>query len=248
MKIVCVSDTHTYGNLLDLPDGDMIIHAGDHTFTGRFEETKAALRWFNSLPYKYKIMIAGNHDFYYDDSIKSGHEFRDWRVDKPMSKEQIIQEFAPDAIYLEDSGVEIEGLKIYGSPWQPWYYDWAFNFPGNKTRWDRYAPIEHDRETARKTWDKIPDNVDILVTHTPAFGILDRAEDSTKLGCPELKNRLSFLPKLKLHVFGHIHEAYGIEVSGDFHEVGQVIKFVNASACNLNYEPNNLNKPVVVEI
>ena len=156
MKIVCISDTHDKHNQLELPDGDMLIHAGDVSSQGKQIQVEAFLKWFSAQPHKHKIFIAGNHDFFFE-----------------RMPEDYIQSLIPEnVIYLNDSGVTIEGLKIWGSPVQPWFYDWAFNRKRGKD--------------IRKHWDLIPTNTDILITHGPPFGILDATNSGEKVGCEDL--------------------------------------------------------------
>lgn len=259
MRIVCISDTHTMGKLLTIPEGDVLIHAGDHTFRGTKEETKQALKWLTSLKEQFKhiVFVAGNHDFYFDD--KAPTKFRDWRIYKPYTKWEMLERHGPGLIYLEDSSVEIEGLKFYGSPWQPWFHGWAFNFPapGKEMRFNGglvQSPedIEYSKMVAIKTWAKIPDDVDVLVTHSPPKGIMDKAwydRDDDRVGCPALRERLLELKNLRLHVFGHIHENYGtVEYGTDLHGgyKWSKITFVNAAVNTRMYEPTNA--PIVIEI
>lgn len=214
MKIVCISDTHNCNEQIEVPDGDILIHAGDATINGTQLEVEAFLNWFSRLRHKHKIFIAGNHDWLYE---TNNHLARILTADS-------------DIKYLQDSFVEIEGLKIYGSPWQPRFFDWAFN-------------LNRGAELAEK-WKLIPDDIDILITHGPPNGILDevpRKYFTENTGCEELVKRVEELARnnLKLHVFGHIHCGYGrAEKFG--------VKFVNASNCDEAYEPTQ--KPIVIEI
>jgi len=168
MKITCLSDTHGNHRLLDMPGGDMVIFAGDMCAVGTDKEVEDFFDWFLELDYKHKICIAGNHDWPFYDGIV------------PEPKE-----------YLRDTCVEIEGLRIYGSPWQPEFCSWAFNLPRGKA--------------LEAVWDLIPDDTDILVTHGPPAGIMDGG-----VGCEDLKNRVENL-NLRLHVFGHMHMYSGVE-------------------------------------
>ena len=208
MKIVAISDTHGKHRHLNLPTGDMIIHAGDVSSRGLKTEVTDFLEWFGELDFQYKIFIAGNHDFYFE---------------KETAKE--IEQIIPsDVIYLNDSGITIEGIKIWGSPVQPWFFDWAFN----RKRGTEIA--EH--------WKLIPEGTDILVTHGPAFGVLDKTVRGEEVGCEEL---LDFIKKVKpkIHIAGHIHEAYGgVEKFGTY--------FINASVLDVNYRLVNL--PVEFEM
>ena len=207
MKIVCLSDTHNCNEQIVVPEGDILIHSGDATITGTIEEIVFFNEWFSNLPHKYKIFIAGNHDWLFERNNTIARNLLDKSI-----------------IYLQDTMVEIENLKIYGSPWQPRFFDWAFN-------------LNRGREMAEK-WKFIPDDTDILITHGPPNGILDETPRGDLAGCEELRKKVEkVLPKA--HIFGHIHHGYGTtEKFG--------VKFVNASNCDENYEPTN--PPVIIEV
>ncbi len=208
MKIITISDTHGQHDQLSLPKGDMIIHAGDVSSRGHKSEVDRFLRWYSQLDYKYKIFIAGNHDFYFENTPK-----------------QVIEDLIPDnLIYLNDSGIEIEGLKIWGSPIQPWFHNWAFN---------RQRGVD-----IKKHWDLIPTDTDFLITHGPPLDILDRTMSGEAVGCKDLLDKVLAI-KPQFHLFGHIHEAYGrIGKNGT--------QFINASVLNLQYQM--VNEAVVVEM
>jgi predicted phosphodiesterase len=212
MRLILISDTHNlHRRMPPLPDGDLLIHAGDLTGGGTLDEVRAFFEWFRTLPHPHKIVIAGNHDFAFERT--------------PAQAEALVP---PNVVYLKDAGVEIRGLTLWGSPWQPWFMDWAFNLP-------RGGP-----ELAAR-WALIPDGVDVLVTHGPPHGILDRTlgPRAYHAGCEMLAARLPALSRLRLHVFGHIHEGYGRLVRGR-------TTFVNASVCDERYAPRN--PPVVVTL
>ena len=212
-RIVCISDTHNCHEQMVIPEGDILIHAGDATIRGTFKEVKNFVDWFASLPHQHKIFVAGNHDWLYE------------------TNNEYARLLSRRFIYLEDSFAVIEGLKIYGSPWQPRFFDWAFN-------------LNRGAEIGEK-WKLIPGDVDILITHGPPNGILDavpREYFIENTGCEELRKRIEQitpLGKLKLHVFGHIHCGYGTH-----EEFG--VKFVNASTCDEEYNPTH--PPIAVEI
>ncbi|HMQ04280.1 MAG TPA: metallophosphatase domain-containing protein [Pyrinomonadaceae bacterium] len=214
MRIVCLSDTHNCTSEIAVPDGDLLIHSGDSTITGTVEEVARFNDWFSGLPHKHKIFVAGNHD---------------WLFEKDSSRAK--RSLDPSIAYLQDSAVEVEGLKIYGSPWQPRFFDWAFN-------------LNRGYELAEK-WALIPDDIDILITHGPPYGILDlvpRKGWDENTGCEELRKRVEQIAaqgRLKLHVFGHIHCGYGLH-----EELG--VKFVNASTCDEQYKPSQ--PPMVVDL
>ena len=206
MRFVCISDTHNFLADVILPPGDVLLHAGDLTGRGSLSEVERAARDLAALDFKYKIVIAGNHDFAFE---------RD-----PKNAKRILSQFAPDVTYLQDEAIELNGLKIYGSPWQPWFFDWAFNL-------ERGAEI-------KKKWDLIPDDTDILMTHGPAYGIRDRTAGGEHAGCEELLKAVRERVQPRYHVFGHIHEGYGQQTDP---ECGTVS--INASICTLRYAPIN---------
>jgi predicted phosphohydrolase len=208
LKFVAISDTHCRHKNLKLPKGDVLLHAGDVSYGGKKSEVVDFLNWFDRQNFAYKVFIAGNHDFYFEKAGRS-------------ELEEIIPK---NVIYLNDSGTLIDNIKIWGSPVTPWFYNWAFNRP-------RGASIQ-------KHWHLIPDNTDVLLTHGPVFGILDRVINSTSTGCKNLLDKVQQI-KPKVHVFGHIHEAYGV-----INKYG--VKFINASVLNESYEL--VNAPVVFEL
>ena len=213
-KITFISDTHQKHRQLtkDLIGGDMIIHAGDIMTSGYYEtEVKDFCEWFSSLNnYEHKIFIAGNHDRLAENN--------------PNLFKRILDEY-PNITYLQDSEVVIDGIKIYGSPWQPWFYDWAFNLPRKGLG-------------IMSKWQAIPADTDILITHGPPNKILDYVvRDAFYAGCEELLDRVMEI-KPKVNVFGHIHQGYGSIRVND-------IEFINASVLNEAY--NYANLPVDVE-
>jgi Icc-related predicted phosphoesterase len=205
MRIVCVSDTHSRHDAIRVPDGDLLIHAGDGTKRGTRDQVESLDRWLGSLPHRHKVLIAGNHDFAFE-------------------RDATARTWIRHATYLQDEEVVVEGLRIWGSPWQPRFFDWAFN-------------RDRGRDIA-SVWKLIPNGTDILVTHGPPLGILDMTEADEAVGCEDLLEHVRRV-RPKLHVFGHIHEAYGrTEQDGTI--------FVNAASCDLAYRP--VNAPVVVDL
>ncbi|EAY31437.1 metallophosphatase domain-containing protein [Microscilla marina] len=205
MKIVCISDTHGKHSQIAVPEGDLLIHAGDLSARGRPKEIRRFNNWLATLPHRHKVVIAGNHDFLFED--------------EPHQAEALLT----NAIYLNDSGVTIEGVNIWGSPITPWFFDWAFNRA-------RGADI-------RKHWDLIPENIDILVTHGPPKGVLDQTAKGEEVGCEELTEVIQDI-RPRYHIFGHIHEARGrVEVNGTH--------YINASMLNLQYEA--VHQAVVID-
>ena len=206
MRVVCVSDTHGQGRKVLVPEGDVLVHAGDLTGAGTLEQLEKEAGWLRSLPHGRKIVIAGNHDF----------AFQTQPRDARARMEGLT--------YLEDEEAVVDGVRFYGSPWQPTFLDWAFNL-------DRGPPI-------RAKWDLIPEGTDVLVTHGPPAGVGDRTHRGATVGCADLTAAVARV-RPRLHVFGHIHEAYGVvERDGT--------RFVNASTCDVRYRP--VNPPVVVDL
>ena len=208
MKFVAISDTHCRHNSLKLPKGDVLIHAGDMTIKGQKLEVVDFLTWFSQQSFDYKIFIAGNHDFYFEQEQKA-------------TIESVIPK---NIIYLKDSGIEISGIKIWGSPVTPWFYNWAFN------RYRGSAINEH--------WKLIPAETDVLITHGPAFGILDMVINGHPVGCKDLLCKIKEINP-KVHVCGHVHEAYGCIKKEN-------TTFINASVLNESYEL--VNAPITFDI
>lgn len=208
MIIDCISDLHGFQPKLE--GGDLLIIAGDLSARNLSDEYFLFEDWLEKLDYKKIILVAGNHDGFL---VKNGPHL-----------------FAM-ADYLCDSGIEFEGLKIWGSPWTPTFMNWHFMK-------DRGAQI-------KEKWDLIPLDTDILITHGPPYGILDACErleypnEKEHVGCEDLKRTIERI-KPKLHVFGHIHEGYGIYKSDN--EKYEPTIFVNASIMNERYKP--VNKPI----
>ena len=218
MRITFISDTHSKHKQItsSLPGGDLIVHAGDMSSQGYKHEIQEFLKWYNNLDnYTNKIFIAGNHDWGFQN-------------DPEMCKE--LLEFYDKVTYLQDN-LEVLGedydtaVKVYGSPWQPEFYNWAFNLPR--------MGLELEQK-----WNDIPMNTDILITHGPAWGHLDTIKGhSVPLGCELLAERIKTV-KPKIHVFGHIHTGYGYKFDGDTH-------YINAAVLDERYAFTQ--KPMTVD-
>jgi Icc-related predicted phosphoesterase len=210
MKLVCISDTHSlHRQIPDIPDGDVLIHAGDCLGSGTIEDVAELNSWLRRLPHRHKIVIAGNHDWVFQEA-------------PDQARDRLS-----NATYLEDSGVEIDGVRFWGSPWTPTFMDWAF-------MQDRGAPIN-------RYWQRIPDHTDVLITHSPPHGIADQVDTGLEfdnVGCRDLQARVQQLT-LQAHIFGHIHEGYG-------QYLRENTRFINASTCNVRYQP--VNPPIIVEL
>lgn len=237
MRFVAISDTHLAQP--ELPDGDVLIHAGDLTFRGSLSEVQEATLWLHDQKakknYKHVIVVAGNHDWLFE---------RESRLARQLMESRGL-------LYLEDSGLTLSGpeallgkiehgpgrITVYGSPWQPAFMNWAFNL--------------HTPESLKAKWDAIPAGIDILITHGPSYGIRDGVptfdEDAypsdqsltvRHVGCGELLKALDRV-RPKVHVFGHVHSGHGrIEKNGT--------TFINASVMNESYDPEW--KPLIFDL
>lgn len=174
MRLVCLADTHNQHSDIEIPEGDVLIHAGDFTDGGSERETQDFLNWIISQPHTHKILVPGNHDFFFE-------------------KEE-LQELPENIHVLIDKGIEIEDHLFWGSPYIPGMGNWSFSR-------ERGADI-------REHWQLIPENTDILITHSPPYGILDQIGTGVKLGCEELQKRVEQI-KPDYHLFGHIHHSAG---------------------------------------
>jgi len=233
MRIVCISDTHGLHKIMEnfspLPKGDILIHAGDCTNVGKQKEVEEFVYWFQNIEgFDTKIFIAGNHDFAFEKRNQPHHKGDFHWYDHLMNEENLSQS---NVAYLEDSEFVIEypefsrPIKFYGSPWQPEFYNWAFNLP------------RQGKELEEK-WNAIPDDTDILITHGPPNGCRDHVPTNLQVGCELLRFRVEQINPL-INVFGHIHHAYGAAYIKD-------TLFVNASICTERYTPTN--KPIVIDV
>lgn len=211
--IVCISDTHGFHKKLDLPKGDILIHAGD--IAGGRGNGIAYLvefsNWLLDQDFEHKIVIPGNHDFTFQDTFE-------------LARATVARK--KNCHVLHESMVELNGLKFYGSAFTPLFHNWAFNLPRG--------------EELKAKWSKIPDDIDVLITHGPPHGVLDLTPGGVLAGCEELLLRVQQI-KPKLHVFGHIHENYGLVEDADLG-----IKYVNCSMFSARHKPENL--PIVIEL
>ena len=201
MQIDCVSDLH--GFKPELSGGDILVIAGDLTARDTKEEYERFIFWLNELSYRCKIVIAGNHDGL-------------------IEKRKVTITNDKNIHYLCDSGIEFEGIKIWGSPYTPTFEKWHF--------------MRNRGEDIKKHWDLIPFDIDILVTHGPPHDILDETRDEIRAGCEDLRIAVQERVKPRIHCFGHIHECGGsiTEIDG--------ITYVNCSYLDERYRP--VNSPI----
>ena len=217
-RFVLLSDTHTRHREVEerygLPDGDVLVHAGDFTSMGRAHEIEDFVAWLRTRPHAHKVCIAGNHDFGMQDQAE--------RFEPLFHGSGIV--------YLNDSAATVAGWRFWGTPWTPWFHDWAFN----AHRGDELAAI----------YRRIACDTQVLLVHGPPHGILDQVDDAMgraddHVGSHEIVQLLPTLPDLRLFVCGHIHEGYGQVVRDG-------VTFVNASSLDRRYQPTHA--PVVVDI
>lgn len=213
MKIVAISDTHDNHRQIKIPDCDVLVVAGDFTchrnpILANYVDFND---WLRVQPAKRKIVVAGNHDTLFE-------------LDNNFARSILTE-----ATYLEDSGTVIDGVNFWGSPWTPFFANWAFMKPD---------------EMLEEYWSKIPDETNVLITHGPGYGVLDttfeygRSPEGKHAGSFSLTERIVQLTKqdhLKAHIFGHIHESFGdLEI---FHNVAQS-----------NVKNEIVNEPVIINI
>lgn len=203
LKIVCISDTHRQHFKMEIPDGDILLFAGDAEIDS-FDALQDFDDWLGTLNFKHVVVIGGNHDFFTQECNKKDLKY-----------------FFTNAIYLENESIQIEGIKIFGSPYSPKFNNWAWML---------------NAKQLEQIWELIPKDTDILLTHTPPFGILANTEFSKfTLGCPALLRKIEEI-KAPYSVFGHIHGGSGVLVTKN-------TTFINASMLDDYYK--YVNEPKV---
>jgi len=226
-RFVCFSDTHGLHDQIPRKHyvkADVLLHAGDFTNTGEVEQVKSLANWLKAYPASHKVVIAGNHDITFQPSYyeRAWPRFHKEPYDCEAARNALVDSGC--CTYLEDDAIDVMGYRIYGSPHQPEFCDWAFNLPRG--------------DACKAAWEKIPQDADVLLIHGPPHGIRDKTSSLSRPGCEDLLRaiRTRIVPVL---VFGHIHESYG--VSGD----GATL-CINASTCTHSYRPTN--PPIVFDL
>jgi len=187
MKLTAFSDTHGHHRKITLPQSDIFIFAGDAMTCGyKEQELIDFLAWYDKQDAEHKILVAGNHDRW---------------IERHRGMFQDLLKYYPSIIYLEDSGVVLYGLNIWGTPHSKHFCGWAFNRSDYE--------MEH-------LFSHIPEDVDILVSHAPQYGILDQLERGERVGEKTLTDRIEKTPGLRRHIFGHIHCQYGQQESENY--------------------------------
>ncbi len=220
VRIVAISDTHNYHKSVTVPPCDILVHAGDSTSRGYKHEVEDFGNWLRSLDQcTHKVCIAGNHDRSFEDTPTQAREWLYGHMEPGTCGVHYLQD---EEIVLNVGGRDV---RIYGSPWQPFFCNWAFNL---KTP-----------EELKAKWDLIPKGLDCLVTHGPPYKLLDKTSYGNEhVGCRELRKAIQ-RTKPKLHVVGHIHEGYGVARFGN-------TLVSNASSCTVRYNPTN--PPLLFEL
>lgn len=226
-KLCFISDTHGYHDHVRVPPCDILVHCGDCTNDGRYDDLKDFLTWLRRQPAEHKVLIAGNHD---------------WVFEKhPAMATRMVLEYAPSVTYLQDSGVTLNGINFWGSPITKRFMDWAFNRdPG---------------EDIRRHWDMIPYGTDVLITHGPPYGFLDLSRPSGKyysdtkgmVDCDHLGDHdlLESVCRIKpsVHAFGHIHGSGGKQAHLEYRN-GRITQCINASICDEAYRTTH--EPILI--
>lgn len=209
-RIVCLSDTHSLHEQVNVPEGDMLIHAGDFSNWGTLEDVVQFNAWLGTLKHRFPegiYVTPGNHDLW---------------VEK--NQEEAVRLMTNATLMIQEVTATPSGLTIFASPYQPLFYDWAFQLPRG--------------EALSAKWALIPNGTDIVVTHGPPLGILDTNENDDRFGDADLADAIRRV-RPKLHVFGHAHHGHGFVT-----EHG--VQFVNAAICTEDYKPTNA--PVVIDL
>lgn len=215
MEVVFISDTHGRHRDLEIPPGDTLVHCGDFSMLGQVSELIVFLNWFAQQPHKNKILVAGNHDLIFQYNPTSARGWVDF----------VTNEFGK-IHYLQDSGVELEGKTFWGIPWVPKFQNWAFMLLDDSTEMEERC-------------SKIPEGIDVVVSHGPPKGVLDLSPYGNEHAGSDCLSRHILRARPKVNAFGHIHAGYGqIQQGGT--------RFINAAVCTEQYRPDN--KPIVIKL
>jgi len=217
MKLICFSDTHQKHSRIGIPKCDVLIFSGDICSSGELLQISYFGNWLRDDQENFDkiIMIAGNHDFCFEHT-------------KLAAISELTHYLGDKLVYLQDSEYVYKGIKFYGSPWQPRFFNWAFNL--------------NRGEQLKSVWELIPDDTNVLITHGPPHGIGDKTSLGVHAGCFDLLTRIKDLNNLVLHSYGHIHEGNGHYISDAFPN----INFCNSSICDKDYNPFNPAYEVII--
>lgn len=211
-KICAISDLHEQWADVQVPECDILVIAGDITYEGKWDRLYAFVAWMDMLKAngvcKDIVVIAGNHD-----------------LTAQTNPERFAALMKESCVYLNDTVENVQGLTFFGSPWTPFFYNWAFN--------------AHRGPAIAAHWAMCPDGVDVVVTHGPPFGVCDVIPDGRHVGCVDLRNEMLERVQPKLLICGHIHHSYGYGMLGN-------TLVMNAASCTERYKPTN--PPLVVTL
>lgn len=228
-KICAISDTHNNHNKIIIPPCDLLIHCGDWTSQGMKHEVETFAKWLDKQEQvEHIVIVPGNHELYLESHLEQGGGL-EW-----------IHDHCPRAEVLIDRTIEIEGIKIHGSPVTPYFCDWAWNRMPSEFDGRMYAGKEREKKvkSIKPHWDIIPEGTNVLITHGPPYDILDKTVFANgemrpePLGCPLLLKRIQEV-KPDLHFFGHIHFPGGTQI----HKDGT--SYYNCAVCDEHYYPCN---------
>lgn len=185
-KLVALSDTHERHRQIDVPDGDVLMFAGDLTMTGEMAAVKDFAHWLADLPHEHKLVIGGNHDCC----------FTDHRRDKAIA----LLEGDAGALYLQGHGTTIGELNVFGTPWTQTYNEWC---------------LQKDEDGLRREFQRIPADTDVLVSHGPAYGTGDYLDGYGHIGSEALRDVVERVQP-DLHLYGHVHQHHGRQAPGSY--------------------------------
>lgn len=226
-KLVFISDTHCKWNKLIIPECDILFHCGDYSFKGEKHVVKNFHKWLDKQPAKHIVSVQGNHELWVEKNFEEAKE--------------VALKACPRVHFIQHEAMEIEGLKIFGSAYTPYFFNWAWNAGRDATEAAHtFKPFIGDK------WAEIPDDTEILITHGPPMGYLDIAVDYNtgqhkNVGCWELSKRIKELSSLKISAFGHLH------FCGSMQMTDGNTTFINAAICNDQYEAFD-NRKVIIDI
>jgi Icc-related predicted phosphoesterase len=199
-RIALISDTHMQHDGIDIPACDILLHAGDYSSYGDLKDLTNFNKWLGTLKQcKNIVIVDGNHDLFAATSY-------------PMAKTLFS-----NATYIRDELIEVQGLKIWGSPWSKTFGRWAY--------------MTSEEELLLK-YQRIPEGIDILISHTPVYGILDKVERVGSVGSTSLRSEVFDRIKPRLVVAGHLH------LNGGLTKTENGIIFANAAICDEDYNPS----------
>jgi Icc-related predicted phosphoesterase len=220
MKICCISDTHGAHRKLTIPECDILVHAGDFSNIGIWKHVDDFFSWLDEQPAKHIVLIAGNHDISFDLHYR-GRYFADNRPSAALKKQALVK--CKRLFYLENTSATIGGLKWFGSPFSLPFFDWAF--------------MLEEQQLSAGYW-RMPKKVDVIISHTPPFGCLDKNKQGIHCGSKSLRKRVEVLQP-KLVICGHIHEDRNIASINE-------TTVINASIWD--HIHSRLHEPVIVDV